>query len=120
MDDCIKWIDFNGKKIMFCDFSNFDEQQYMDGVDLMEQELLKQSRGSCTPQILDVTNSHMTQKTSERGKQTVKVLSEAEITTNTAMVGISGVKRIIAKAISRDVFFAKDMQSAKEWVISQE
>ena len=118
MSDYIKWIEHKGHKVLFCDFSNFDEQQYLDGTELMEKELLSQEKGSNSPLVIDVTNSHMTKKTSDRGKKTVTVLTDAEITTTTAMVGVTGIKKIIAQAISRDVYFAKDLDSAMDWAIS--
>ncbi|MBN1411427.1 MAG: hypothetical protein JW969_11335 [Spirochaetales bacterium] len=119
MANRIEWIEYKGQKILFCDFSNYDENQYLEGVDLMEKELLKQGEGSKLKLLIDVLNSHMTQKTSDRGKKTVEILTKADIVAVTAMVGITGVKRIIASAISKDVFFAKDKESAKEWLIKQ-
>ncbi len=113
MEESIKWIEYKGKRIMFCNFANYDEQMYLDGVDLMEKGLLKHPMGSCIPQIIDVTDSHMTAKTSDRGKRTVKVPAEAGINTNTAILGITGIKRIIAQAVSPVVNFAKGMDSAK-------
>ncbi|MBN1798541.1 MAG: hypothetical protein JW822_08180 [Spirochaetales bacterium] len=118
MSEQIKWIKHKGKKILVCDFSNYNEKQYLAGVDAMEKELLKQARGSFPLLIVDVTNSHMNQVTSDRGKQCAIAVQKAGITTLTAMVGITGVKRIIAQAISRDVYFAKDMESAKEWLVT--
>lgn len=104
---------------MVCNFANYDEKQYLDGVDEMEKELLAQPKGSRIPLIIDVTNSNMTQVTSARGKKSVEVLGNAGVVSITAMVGITGLKKIIAQAISRDVHFANDMESAKEWVIAQ-
>ncbi len=34
------------------------------------------------------------------------------------MVGVTGIKRVIAQAISKDVYFAKNMDDAKEYVTS--
>jgi hypothetical protein len=118
MKNKIQWIEHKGKKILFCDFSNYTETEYIEGTGLMEKELLKQPRGSKPLLIVDVTNSYMTQATSARGKETVKVLTEADVITKTAMVGIAGIKKIIAQAISRDVYFAKDIESAKEWLVT--
>jgi hypothetical protein len=117
MSKHVEWIEYKGNRILLCNFSNFNEQQYLDGVDEMEKELLNQPQGSRLLHIVDVTDSTMTQKTSDRGKKTVELLSKAGIATLTAMVGITGIKKIIAKAISKDVYFAKDMDSAKDWLI---
>jgi hypothetical protein len=119
MSERVKWIEYRGKKILFCDFSNHDEQQYLVGVEEMETELLKLKPDTVWPQIVDVTNSTMTKVTSDRGKKTVALLSEANIKTRTAMVGVTGIKRVIAQAISKDVYFAKNMDDAKEWAIAE-
>jgi hypothetical protein len=120
MGKTINWIDHKGKKILFCDFAGFSEDEYISGVDAMEKELLAQGKGSYTLLLIDVEGSHMTQKTSDRGKKTIEVLTPENITTKTSMIGISGVKRIIAQAISRDVHFDKDKESAKDWLVSGE
>lgn len=120
MANTINWIEYKGKKILFCDFSNYSEAQYLEGVDAMEKELLAQSGEGEHLLLIDVTGSHMTKATSARGKKTVAVMTRAGITATTAMVGVDGIKRIIAQAISRDVHFAKDMQSAKDWLAGQQ
>ena len=118
MSSEIQWIEHNGKKIILCNFAGYDEKQYLSGVDAMEAELLKQLPGVPVPHIVDVTDSHMTKVTSDRGKRTVEVLGKAGIVTRTAMVGVTGIKRVIAQAISKDVYFAKDMDDAKAYVTS--
>jgi uncharacterized protein YifN (PemK superfamily) len=118
MEHKIQWIEHKGTKILICDFSNYDEKQYLDGTDAMEKELLKQPPNSKPKLVVDVTNSKMSQATSERGKKTVEILTKAGMIVLTAMVGITGIKRVIAQAISRDVHFAKDMEEAKEWLIT--
>ena len=117
MSKHVQWIEHKGKRILFCNFSNFNENQYLEGVDEMEKELMAQQKGSQILHIVDVTNSTMTQKTSDRGKKTVEILKNTGIATLTAMVGITGIKKIIAKAISKDVFFANDLETAKDWLI---
>ncbi len=119
MGDRIQWIEHKGKKILLCDLSKLGEVKYLEHVELMEKELLKAKPGELIPHIVDVSESIMTAGSSARGKQTVKVLSDAGIRTATAMVGVTGIKRIIAQAISRDVFFAKSMEDAKDWVVAQ-
>ena len=54
----------------------------------------------------------MTKVTSDRGEKTVEVLSKAGVLATTAMVGVTGIKRVIAQAISRDVYFARNMEDA--------
>jgi hypothetical protein len=112
----IEWIEYKGKKILLCNFAGYDEAQYMAGVDAMEAELLKQPPKTRILHIVDVTDSHMTKATSDRGKQTVDVVGKAGIMTLTTMVGVTGIKRVIAQAIAKDVYFAKDMDDAKEYL----
>ncbi len=117
MAERIQWTEYKGKKILISNFSNYNEEEYIRGTEEMEKVLLKEPRGSRPLLIVDVTNSHMSKASSDRGKKTVELLTEADIITKTAMVGIVGIKKIIAQAISRDVYFAKDMESAKEWLV---
>ncbi len=114
----IQWIEHEGKRILLCNFAGYDETQYMKGVDAMEAELLKQKPRERVPHIVDVTDSHMSKASSDRGKRTVDVLGKAGIVTVTAMVGVTGIKRVIAQAISKDVYFARDMEDAKKYVVS--
>jgi hypothetical protein len=118
MSTYTQWIQHKGKKILFCNYAGCNEAQYLAGVTEMEQELMKQPTGTKIPLLIDVTKSSMTIATRDRGKQTIEVLTKANITTDTAMVGISGIQKIIAQAISKDVHYANDMESAKDWLVS--
>jgi hypothetical protein len=117
MAEMLRWIEHKGKRILYCDFSNFSEQAYLDGTEAMEKELLAQGTGNHSLLLINVENSTMNQATSDRGKKTVEILTAARITSKTSMIGITGIKRIIAQAISRDVHFDKDLESAKDWLV---
>jgi len=119
MSERVKWIEHNGTKVLLSDCSKCDEQQYLEIVGEMEAELLKCQPGPSWPLIVDVTDSTMTKTTSDRGKKTVVLLSQAGVMTRTAMVGVTGIKRVIAQAISKDVYFARSMEDALEFVTSE-
>ena len=119
MSERVKWIQHKGKSILFCDFAGLNEAQYLDGVAEMEAELLKQPAGTNVLMLIDVAGSRMSAVTRDRGKETVAVVEKAGITTNTVLSGITGLQKIIAQAISRDVHFENDIESAKEWLVSQ-
>ena len=36
-----------------------------------------------------------------------------------ALVGITGIKRVLAQMLKRDMHFAKSMEDAKEWLAGQ-
>jgi hypothetical protein len=119
MGERVNWIQHRGKKILFCTFTGLEETEYLAQVDEMENELEGQPSGSNVLMLIDVTNSRMTPATRDRGKQTVSVLEKAGVTTTTAMVGISGLQKIIASSISKDVHYGKDIESVKDWLVSQ-
>ena len=119
MSERIQWIQHGGKEILYSDYSEVSEAQYLTLVDEMEGELLKKPQGSNLLILINVKDSNMTPATRDRGKQTSAVVQEAGITSLTAVVGISGVQRIIVQAISKDTYFAKDIGSAKDWLVSQ-
>jgi hypothetical protein len=118
MSERVKWIEHKGKKILLCTLAGLEEPAYLEGVDEMEAALLKCAPGAVWPHIVDVTDSIMTTATSDRGKKTVDLLVQAGVRTRTAMVGVSGIKRVIAQAISKDVYFAKTMDDARDYVVA--
>jgi phosphohistidine swiveling domain-containing protein len=119
MSERIQWIQHGGEEILYSDFSELDEAQYMTTVDEMEAEILTKPRGSHILILINIADSNMTPTTRDRGKQTADVVQEAGITSHTAAVGISGVQRIIVQAISNETHFAKNIDSAKDWLVSQ-
>jgi hypothetical protein len=110
----VRYEEYKGEKILYIDFSNLKDQEYLDAIDEAEKEILKNKPGTIST-IINVANTYITEelkirfsKLAERTKGITKVR---------ATVGLTGIKRIIAKAIKRDLYFASSDEDAKEWIV---
>jgi hypothetical protein len=119
MKDRIEWIEHKGKKILFCDFTKLTGTGYMEGVDAMDEVLLSHPAGTQILALIDITDSRMSTETRKRGEETRRKIAEAGVSITTSLVGFSGMQRIIIQAISRNVNYAADIESAKDWLVSR-
>jgi hypothetical protein len=117
----VQWIEHKGKKILFIQVSGLDEAGYLAALDEAEQELLRQPAGDTVLTLWDISGSHITLKTKDRGKELVAALEKKGITSLTAMVGVTALQRIVAQAISRGdlVYYADSLEAAKDWLVEQ-
>lgn len=108
-------IEEQGKKIYYTDFSGLNEADFlvllkkaMDrDMELPEKSLLLQ----------DISGTVLTDKIKvEIDKGAVIAKRKKYIF---ALLGITGIKRIVAQAINRNTFFTKDIEQAKDWLLKQ-
>ncbi len=119
MGERVKWINHKGKKILFCDFSNVvAEQEYLQLLGQTEEMLKAELKGNPGEilQVMDISGAKPTKAVKEKANENTKLVKEnARLTL--ALVGISGLTKIIANAISKDMYFVSNMEEAKEKVI---
>jgi hypothetical protein len=119
MTDRITWISHKGKKILYANYGGLAEQEYLAALEETQAEILKQPSGSNTLLLTDMTDTHITPATRDKGKDMSVKIRAAGKATSPAIVGITGVQKIIAQAIKRDAYFAKSVAEAKEHLASQ-
>jgi hypothetical protein len=114
-----KWIEYNGKKILYQDFSNlfFNTKAVKEELEQVEGIVLGEPRGS----ILVISNFTNTEITNDL----MPILNEASKTTKshvskTAVIGVTGFKRTLGDLLSRItgqplMYFTNEME-AKEWL----
>lgn len=118
MSERIKWIDHKGKKILFNNYQGLKGDEYTQTIKESEKESL--NSGMKTVYVLnDVTDSFMNDDSTAAAKQWVNVCKDKGITLVISLVGISGLKRIVAQAVKRDMHFAKSLEDAKDWLASK-
>jgi hypothetical protein len=112
----VQWIEHRGKKILLTKVSGLKEEGYLAALDETEQELLRQPAGSNVLLLMDISDSHITLKTKDRGKELVAALEEKGITTVTAMVGVTPLQQVMAQALSKGqgVHYAQNLEAAKD------
>ncbi len=114
-----QWIEYKGRKILLNDFKGLEGDDYVKAIKESEKESL--SYGFKTVYMInDVTDSYMTPESTKAAKHWVNTFKEKELNLIIALVGIEGLRRVIAQAIRRDMYFAKNIEDAKEWLSKQE
>jgi hypothetical protein len=117
-----KWIEYNGKKILYQDFSNlfFNTKAFKDELDQVEAIVLGEPESSVLV-ISDFTNTEIT-------NELMPILNEASKVTKshvrkTAAIGVAGFKRTLGDLLSRItgqqlMYFTNETQ-AKEWLTKE-
>lgn len=117
-----KWIEYNGKKIFYQDFSNnfFNEKAVADELQAVQEIVLHEPANS----VLILSNFSNTEITSTL----MPIMNEASSKTKnhvrkTAVLGITGIKRTLGDLLSRItgqplMYFNSDIE-AKEWLIQE-
>lgn len=115
-----KWIEFNGKKILYQDFSNnfFNEKAVMSELKEVQEVVISQPDNSVLV-LSDFSNTEIT-------SNLMPLLNESSNKTKahvrkTAVLGIAGVKRTLGDLLSRitgqALMYFNNETEAKEWLI---
>jgi hypothetical protein len=60
MGNRVQWIEHRGERVLFCDYSNIDdEDEFTRAIVETETEVLKQSPGTLILMLIDVTGSRV-------------------------------------------------------------
>jgi len=114
-----KWIEYNGKKILYQDYSNyfFNEDAVKKELEEVEALVLSQPENS----VLVLTNMSNTEVT----LNLMPIFNEASRVTKshvnkTAVLGVTGIKRTLGDLLSRItgqplMYFNSEVE-AKEWL----
>jgi len=125
MSNRVQWIEHQGELIIFCDYTNIqEEEQFLQAIEEMEREVLKEEPGTFIRMLIDVTGSHVTAKVTGRAREVAAAAREKGIPSSpTAIVGVSGpAKQAIVLAMQ---FLRPDLRSvetiaeAKDWLVSR-
>jgi hypothetical protein len=115
-----KWIEYNGKKILYQDYSNFffNDQGVRQELAEVQAVVMAEPENS----ILVLTNMSNTEVT----MKLMPVLNEASKVTRphvrkTAVLGVSGIKRalgdLLSKITGQQLVYFTNEKEAKEWLI---
>jgi len=113
----IKWIMHKGKKILFCDYSNLRDQKHLDFIDEVKNEMAKQPPGTILLVLADLTNTYTTPAAKVKYEELTAVRMKYKGVD--AVIGITVPQKIIGEGIKKGIYYAKGIEDAKEWLISQ-
>jgi hypothetical protein len=125
MGNRVQWIEHRGERVLFCDYSNIDdEDEFTRAIVETETEVLKQAPGTLILMLIDVTGSRVTSKVTGRARELSAAARIREIPSSpTAIVGVSGPaqKAIVAamQFLRPDLRTAESVAAAKDWLVSR-
>lgn len=114
MNDRVYWLDHKGTRILYVDYSGTSDDEFIKVVDEFENELLKQAPGSVVT-LTDVTNTVITNELRTRLREMAERTQGRS--RKAAAVGITGFKRAIAVLLRKDLYYAKSLEEAKDWLV---
>ena len=118
----VEWITYKGKKILFADYSDLAEKEVLKVYKSVRKESLAHAAKTKKP-LLMISNTPNVQITSvtQEGYRELR-LATKDIPIYSAIVGASLRVEVIVAVLSiyqRRVHFAKSLEEAKEWLVSQ-
>ena len=116
MSDRVTWLEHKGTRILYVDYSGTSDDEFIKVVDEFESELLKQTPGSVVT-LTNVTNTVITNELRARLKEMAERTQGRS--RKAAAVGITGFKRAIAVLLRNDLYYAKSLEDAKDWLVEE-
>ena len=123
MEKHVRHIMHKGKEILLLDARGLEEKEYLAAWDEMEQEFLKDRKGSLV--LIDATGAAMTTATVNRAKQMVAAGTAKGLPDKgSAFVGLSGLQKstaqLVAKGMGLNAHFFATVEEAKDWLVKQD
>lgn len=121
----VQWIEYQGERIIFCDYTNIQhEEEFLRGIEEMGAKVLKEEPGTFILMLIDVTGSLVTAKVTEKARAVAAAARARGIPSSpTAIVGVSGpAKKAIVLAMQflrPDLHTTESIAAAKDWLISR-
>ncbi len=116
MERRYEWVMHKGEKVLLADYSDLSEEEYIQTIDRTKREILREPDNSvlrCTC----INSGHVTEaikkKTKEHKEKTKENVKAV------AAVGLTGIKKALVMLIYRDIYLAKSVEDAKEWLVAQ-
>lgn len=118
-----RWMEHNGKRILYIDLSNFQdnssifERELNEVVSTIGQEMYHQPLHS-VPVLVDLTNTTMTQKV--QAMLSDRITDTRKYTMKTAVIGMTGIRKIFLDFFSRlaqsDTLAFDTPEAGLEWL----
>jgi iron-sulfur cluster repair protein YtfE (RIC family) len=109
MTDKIKIIEKEGTKILFTNLSNLSTKEILLMFPIMTEQAIKHK---ISLNIIDISNTHSNSEIKDGSKAAIAAIEQKIGKVETALIGIRGIQKIIANAISTNTYFANDLDDA--------
>ena len=118
MENRVSEVIHRGKKIIYGDYSGLTFDAFMEVIEQQEEASLKLAQKDIL-HLLNFTDCKMSTASKERANAMMKKLQENGYSVKTACFGIGSLQRLIASAVQKDMYFAKNMDDAKDWLVKE-
>ncbi len=105
----------NGKTIVCADYSHLRGDEFVEIIGEQERESLALPEEKIL-HLMNFTNCRMNEQARERADKMMNTLANKGHTVKTACFGIRGIQQIIAGVVKGDIYFAKNIKEAKDWL----
>ncbi len=112
----IEWVDYKGKRILRCDYSGLLGEKHVEFIEEVKKTMSELPAGTELLVLADVTGTHTTARIKEKYEELTAIRDR--FGGHDAAIGITGLMRIIANVVKKDIYFGKSEQDAKEWLVS--
>jgi hypothetical protein len=116
MTDKIKIIEKGGAKILFTNLSNMTTEEILSMLPLMAELAIQHE---INLNIIDISNTHSNAEIKDGSKAAIASIEQRIGKVESALIGIRGIQKIIANAISRNNYFAKDLDDAIDLLLKK-
>ncbi len=108
-------LNHKGKQIIYANYAGVTGSEFIDI--LQKQETLSlQSIKKDIYHLMNFTDCKMENNSRNRANEMLSKLRANGYSVKSACYGITGLQRIIANVVKRDLFFAKNEYAAKDWL----
>ncbi len=119
MGKYVKWITHKGKRILLVNGAGLSEAQYIEAMEELKQEVLKEKDGALV--LVDVTGIDMTKAVVDKSKEVTSVTKKAGIPDKAnVVVGLTGLQKAVAQLFGRGVHFVDTIDEGKEWIAKED
>jgi methanogenic corrinoid protein MtbC1 len=114
-----EWIEHKGKRILFVNHPGLSEAQYIEAMEEMKQEILKEKAGALV--LVNVAGIDMTKAVVDKSKEVVNATKKAGIPDRAnVVVGLTGLQKAVAQLFGRGVHFVETVEQAKELLVKED
>lgn len=116
-EERFKWVEYKGKRIFCVDYSGLNEEEYCRTADAARAVLTREPENSvlCVA-VIDYgkITEGIRLKAKEQQQATQKHLKAL------AAVGLKGPTKILAQLIYRNIYYAKTLEEAMDWLVAKD
>jgi len=115
----VEWITYKGKRILVVNGPGLGEAQYIEAMEEMKQEVLKEKDGALV--LANVSGLDMTKAVVNKSREVVNATKEAGIPNRAnVVVGLTGLQKAVAQLFGRGVHFVDTVEQAKELLVKED